>query len=205
MANTTAPLSEVGVASMAADLLDEFNFASFDEDAPLTRFFAREFGYVRDEVLQLYPWHPAKKRALLEPLADAPAFGWATAYNLPADAIRVLPLRADGYLNGNRVAFEIEDGKLLCDYTKALPIHYIYRLTNMAKWRPLMARVLASRLAMYASTRVTGKAEYFNKAQAEYNRVLFEATHADSLERGTPENYLGDDDGNVFSARGIEY
>jgi len=52
MANTTAPLSEVAIASMAAGILDDYTIADLDENRPITRFMAREFGYVRDEVLQ---------------------------------------------------------------------------------------------------------------------------------------------------------
>ncbi len=202
MANTTASLSEVGVAAMAGNLLDEFNISSLDEDTPLARFMAREFGYVRDEVLQLYPWHPASKRAVLTPVEEAPAFGWTTAYNLPADCIRLRPLKDCGEWNGAEKPFELEAGQILIDHTGPLYIKYIFKLTNISKWRPLMARVLASRLAMYAATRVTGKSSYYQKAAEEHRRVLFEATHADSLERGTPENYLnGETD--VFTARGL--
>lgn len=187
---------------MAGNLLDEFTLASLDEDTPIARYMAREFGYVRDEVLQLYPWHPAVKRASLTPLSAAPAFGWKTAYQLPFDCVRLHELRQDGYLNGRLIPFEVESDQILTDATGALPIRYTWRLTNIAKWRPLMARVLASRLAMYASTRVTGKSSYYQKCEAEFIRTMQEATHADSLERGTPENYLHENE-DVFSVRGI--
>lgn len=202
MANTTAPYSEVVVASMAGDLLDEFNISSLDDNSPLSRFMAREFGPVRDEVLQLYPWHVALKRAALDPLDSEPAFGWDYQYQLPTDCIRLLPLRVDGDHNAPEIPYELEDeGRILTNAAGPLYIRYVKKLTNVAKWRPLMIRVLATRLAMYASTRITGKQNYYQKTYAEYQRVFFEATHADSLERGTPEDYSID--GNVFSVRGL--
>ena len=201
MANTVAPLSEVGVASMAGDLLDEFNITSLDENTPAARFMARSFGYVRDETLQLYPWHFATKRALLPVLTELPEFGWDYQYNLPTDCIRVHPLKDDGLLDGVDIPHEVENNRILCDVPTEIKIRYTFRQTNLAKWRPLAARVFAARLAMYAATRITGKSEYFAKSQAEFQRAMFEATHADSLERGTQASYsLGED---VFSARGL--
>lgn len=191
---------------MAAGILDDFHISSLDEDHPIGRFMAREFGYVRDEVLQAYPWWPAMKRAAIDPVSQAPAFGWDYAYNLPEDCLRLSPLRAGGSLDGADIPHELENGQVLTNAGGPLKIRYTQRLTNMAKWRPLMARTLAARLAMYAATRVTGKMQYFEKASAEYQRVFFEATHADSLERGTQERYsLGNQffDDDVFTARGI--
>lgn len=205
MANTTAPLSEVGVASMAAGLLDDYNISDLDDNRPIVRMMAREFGYARDEVLQAYPWHPAVTRASIDPEADAPSFGWTYAYNLPDDCLFLHPLRVDGYINGAPIPYEVELGQILTDQAGPLYIRYTKRLTNIAKWRPLMARVLAARLAIYASTRVTGKIQYFEKAQTEYNRVFFEATRADALERGTIESYGGSGDYGVdtFTVRGL--
>jgi hypothetical protein len=201
MANTSAPLSEVAVASMAASMLDEFRLVDLDQDDPMSRFFAREFGQVRDEVIQLYPWHAFSKRKQLTPETEAPEFGWDYAYNYPSDCIRLLPLRQDGLLNGNDIPHEIEGRQILCDVPTVLPVRYLFRQTNMAKWPPLTARVLAARLARYASTRVTGKSSYFQKCDQEFKMALTEATAADTLERGTAEFY---GDGNdAFSVRGL--
>lgn len=204
MANTSAPLSEVAVASMAAGILDDYHISDLDEDRPITRFMAREFGVVRDEVLQLYPWHPAMARASLSPSTETPAFGWSRNYPLPSDCLRVMPLRVNGEINGADLPHEVEGGSILCNELAPLRVRYIKRLTNIALWRPLMARVLAARLAMYAASRVTGKLQYVEKARGEYQSAMYEATHADSLERGTVETY-GDDYSNVLSVRGITY
>jgi hypothetical protein len=196
MANTSAPLSEVGIANMCAAVLDDFPLNSLDDDTNLGRYLGREFGYVRDELLESYPWHFAKTRALL-PETTAPAFGWDAAYNLPADCLRLLPLRENGEHEGCLIPYEVEaspvnDGRqVLCNVTGGLKIHYIKRLTNAAKFSPTFARALGSRLAMYASTRVTGKTSYFEKAQSSYMMALDEAYRVDSLTRGTPERTEG--------------
>lgn len=190
MANTSAALSEVGVANMAAAVLSEATITSLDDDTALARFMAREFGYQRDEFLQTYPWHFALTRAALAQNADAPAYGWTYAYQLPAACVRLLPITADGSWSGAPIAYELESRQILTDYATSnstLYVRYIRRETNLAKWSPLAARALGARLAVTASLRMTGKAQYFEKAREAYSSALWEAQQADALERGTPE------------------
>lgn len=176
---------------MAANALDEYHIDSLDDDHPLVRFMAREFGYIRDEVLQTYPWHFASTRYLIAVDADAPAFGWNYAYTVPAGVIRVLPLRYMGTKDGARIDCELEGGKILTNVEGPLPIRAIQRVTNIARWQPLAARVFANRLAMVGATRVTGKMQYFEKCEKAYLKSMFEATDADSKERGPSELYDG--------------
>lgn len=203
MADTSAPLSEVAIANMAGSLLNEYPLTSLDNDTPLGRFMAREFGYTRNELLQTYPWHFAKTRALLPALSAAPAFGWTYAYNVPADCLRLLPLRENGALNGEPILYELESGQILTNYADTnggLRVHYIRRETTPSKFPPLFARALANRLAVLAAQRVTGKSQYFQTALSAYTLTLQEAMLADSLERGTPETQYSD---TVLSVRGV--
>jgi len=108
-------------------------------------------------------------------------------------------------LDGEPIAHEVEGGQILTDEAGPLKIRYIKRLTQISQWRPLMARVFAARLAVYAATRVTGKMQYYQKAMDEYQRLMIEAQHADSLERGTTErtSVPGGYTQDVFTVRGI--
>jgi len=200
MANTSAPLSEVGIANMAAALLAEYPIPSLDHDSPLGRFMAREFGYVRNEMLEAYPWHFAKSRALL-PVASTPPFGFLRAYNLPADCLRLLPIRYMGRHDGELYPYEVESNQVLTDYEMngALPIHYIRRETDPTKFTPLFARALGSRLALLCAQRVTGKASYYQVCLEAYRSALLEAYNADSLSRGTPESQYNNE---VLAVRG---
>lgn len=188
MANTSAPLSEVAIAAMAAGILDDFTLTSLDDNTPLARMMAREFGFVRDEISVVHPWTELKSRAVLAPVVTAPAFGWKYAYNVPSDCLRVLPLRAGGLLNGRPIPYEYESRQILTDEPTQLYIHYIRRETNIALWSPLLARAFAARLAILASTRVTGKMQYYTKATEAYRSAMYEAQHVDSLSLGTPES-----------------
>jgi hypothetical protein len=197
VANTSAPLTESGIASMAASMLDDFHITSLDDDSTLGRFMAREFGYVRDEVLESYPWHFAKSRKLLAPTpTTSDDFGWSYKYQTPTDCLRLMPIRDHGTFNAPPVPFEWESGHILTNmppsYMGGLPIHYIRRETNPTKFTPLFARLLATKLSMLAATRVTGKASYYDKMTNAYRAAMQEAVMSDTLSRGPAEDQYGD-------------
>ncbi len=201
MANTSAPLSEVGIANMAAELLSDHGMATLDENTPLGRFMQRNFGYVRDEMLQAYPWHFAKTRKILPVDNAAPAFGYSYSYTLPTDCLKLLPLRCGGLHNGTPIPYELESGKILTngDGNTSLKIHYIRRETDCSKFSPLFARAFGCRLALIASVRVTGKSNYYDRCLLAYQDSMFLAAQQDSLERGTPESQY---DSEVLAVRG---
>lgn len=189
---------------MAAGLLDDYHITSLDDPTPLGRFMSREFGFVRDEILESYPWHIAKDRVLLTAV-QTPPFGWQYQYVLPTDCLRALPPNAGGNWNGDPIPYEVESGKLLCNYAPPLPLIFIRRETNVAKWTALMARAFAAKMAMYAAQRVTGKIQYFDKCRQAYGDAMGEARLVDSLTRGTAEHYYsnGFDGLDAVSARGV--
>jgi hypothetical protein len=199
-------ISDTAVANFAAGVLDNYAVTAIDENTSLGRFFQREYTFVRDEVLQTYPWAFAKKRALLAANLDVPAFGYASAYQLPTDCLRLLPLTVDGKEDAPSVKYELEGREVLCDVRSVLPIRYIRQVTNAAEFTPLFARVLGARLAMMAATRITGKSGYFDKASGLYREAITEARLVDSLERGTPSDYANETYKSTYtaiSARGI--
>lgn len=187
MANTSAPLSEVAIANMAAGILDDYPITSLDDETPIARIMAREFGFVRREVLAMHPWSDVKTRKLLAPMNDAPEFGWGYKYALPADCLRLLPLRENGEWEGNLIPYELESREILCNESGSLKIHYLRDETNPAKFSPLLARAFAARLAITAASRITGKMAMRERAKDEFKEALAAAQIIDSLSMGTPE------------------
>jgi hypothetical protein len=188
MANTAAAYSEVMIASAAASLLDDYRLSSLDDDTPLARFMAREFGLVRDELLRMYPWSFARHRVALTPLSTAP-IGWAYGYALPADHIRSGTQTRAGSRDGISVPHEIEGHTLYSNFGPTFYFRYGRRITDASQFDPLFARALAAKLATYASTKVTGKMSLYQKCSAEYQQTMQMAAQADSLSEGTQGNY----------------
>ena len=185
-------LSEVAIYNMALDMLDEGPVTAPSEDSRAARLLNRNYAQTRDEVLRAHPWNFALTRTALPSLAQAPAFGWLSAYQLPADCLRILPLAREGGFNAAPVPHEIEGGRILTDEPAPLAVRYIRRVTDPGQFDPLFARAFAARLAVYIGHVITGKQSYVERIGRIYTDALTEARRADALE-GTPPAPLGED------------
>lgn len=186
MANTSATLSEVAIANMAADLLAEPAITSLDDNTTFSNFVARQFGYVRDQLLRGHPWHFNRGLAALAADAAAPAFQWTYKYTLPQDFLRLYPLRTV-YPNGPKIPYQIMSGAIYTDQQAPLNIMYGRRVTNAADFDPLFAALLGARLARLGAHRVPGKASYYADAANAEQLAHYEAIHNNSLEAGVDD------------------
>jgi len=208
MANTSQPLSEVAIANMGGNLLEERALTSLDDNTSYARFVASEFGFLRDELQRAHPWHFNKELAILTPLTAEPAFQWKYKYNLPTDYLRLEPLRTQ-YPNGTKITYQLMSRKIYTDQGPTLNLLYHKRITNPALFDPLFARVLGCTLAVMACHRVTGKANYYDKCQDALRTAMFNAEHTNALEKGSDDyvdlGYYGSNTAPMFdvmSSRG---
>lgn len=196
---TSAPLDEVTIANMAIDVLSDIYINDLSEDGPVPEFMNLNFGPVRDELLQMFPWNFAKSRELVAS-SGAPAFGWKYQCLQPSDMIAPLEIRCSGEWNYDPVPFEYEGEYILTDYTPPVPLIYTRRVTNASKFSPLFARTLANRLAWYAAQTVTGKDSFITKARDMMFEAFEQGKLAESLAAGTPQEQFRSD---ILSVRGL--
>ena len=90
MANRTQILN---AALMRAGVQD-INLAF--QDTPAAQVAEAAYDRSLEFCLSLYPWPFALRYAVLAQSADAPAFGYRYAYQLPGDCMRVLDVRHHG-------------------------------------------------------------------------------------------------------------
>lgn len=196
MANTLAPLSETAIANMAATTLDDIHLNSLDDDeTPLSRFIASEFGFARDELLASHVWACGKTRKKLPKLASSPAFGYDYQYQLPTDCLRIVPPRVNGLPDGKLVPYTRDGRLILTDYEAPLCLVYIKRVTNVVELDPLFARALGQYLAVLAAQRITGKESYYDKATRLFQQAIANAQQVNALEigeAGNNSNYAND-------------
>ena len=193
MANTNAPLSEVAICIMAASALDDKTLTSLDDNTVIGRFMASNYGRVRDQTLRSHVWNCAKTRKLLAPVPlTSDDFGWDYKYTLPEDCLRLLPLRNKGQWSGGRIPHELEGRDIRTNYGPVLPVIYIQAQPNAALLDPLLAAVIAGKLAVLGSHKITGKASYTDKALTLFKMAWDEAVHTNALELGTPEHVEND-------------
>lgn len=182
--------SEVEIAKRALDLLGAQPITALDDGSVAGRLCARNYAPARDAVLRDYPWNDAQARAVLAADVQPPAWGFAFAYTLPTDCLRVIEIEGE-LRHGGR--WRVEGGKLLTDTAGPLRIRYTRRLTDPAAIGPLLADAIAARLAAHIAFPITNSA-----SQAEQMRVLAEqmirrARHIDAIEQSQDEQVTADD------------
>lgn len=107
---------------------------------------------------------------------EAPAFGYAHQYQLPAGCIRLVQCFPEG------VYWKIEGDKVLSDAT-GLRCTYIFQPQNLDTLDPLLAQAVALKLATKLAYPQTENKSLVESIQYEYDRVLLtKARGIDSLE-----------------------
>ncbi|MEQ1866567.1 MAG: hypothetical protein ABL996_18170 [Micropepsaceae bacterium] len=170
--------SEVSICNLALqDLGRGLAITALDENSQAARACRLRYPFARDACLRAYNWNFAAARASLPALAEAPAFGFAHAYQLPGDCLFVREVAGD-----DACAWTVERGRLLTDLGAPLNVTYTRAETNPASFDALFTETLAARIAADVAVSLT---ESTGKAQAlwqVYQSKLAEARRRDAQE-----------------------
>jgi hypothetical protein len=191
------PVTEVSICSNALIRLGDKPIASFTEsDVRATRC-ANLWPDVRDDILRAKPWTCAKKRVLLAPLTEGPAFGYTKAFQKPSDWLRTIQV---GY-DGDGTTFADESGQILADLD-VLPLTYIWRNENPATWDAALVNVMTIAMAAQLAYAVTQSASVQANQMQLLEQALRRAGALSGQDDGPDE--LGDYDliASRFSGRG---
>jgi hypothetical protein len=168
--------SEVEICNAALAALGEAPLSSLDEPREAARLARARYGVVRDAVLRAHPWNFAIARALLAPLDEVPAFGFAASYALPADCLRVLEAGTPP------AAWRVEGRRLLTDQEAPLAVLYVRRAEEPGLYDPLFVEALAARLGADLAMRITENASRAAALWDLYQAKLREARTVDARE-----------------------
>ncbi len=138
--------SIVGIMNKALRLIGQTEIASPEQQTPSAVRCSAAWRDVVDEVLRAHPWAHATVWAALSKSDTPPPFGFAHAYVLPADCVRVIDVRADGNLARQGLPFEVVRGNI---YTDAAPCNtrYVARDADPTFWPPDFCDAVAAKLA----------------------------------------------------------
>lgn len=157
---------ETSIANLALAKLGISPIMALTDDSKQAQFANRFFAQTRDEVLSSHRWNFAMRRSALNRLANAPAFEWEFAYQLPADCLRVVQL--NGYdPNEQQGTFAVEADQLFTDAEEA-HVRYIARITDGSLYPPLFVHALATLLASRLAGPLTGSRELPSALMEEY-------------------------------------
>lgn len=185
-------LTDTDICNMALDMLEEAPITSIDDASSVARWFKRNFWSKAWALMRKHPWNFALAREIIPTNADTPAFGWSYAYQIPSDALRIIPLTKEGTDSGTPMPHKVEGDQILTDTPPPLGIRYIKRIDNAGLFDNSFAEALAASLAMSAAHFITGKASYADRMQQAFQNLMLEAQQVDSLE-GLPDDPIDND------------
>lgn len=168
-------MSDIAICNRALRYLGGAEIVSFQQNTREADLCARHYAEARDELLESHNWNFATRYCLLPQLAEAPPFGFARAYRLPEDCLRVRRL-ADGS------NYEVVEKRTL--YTDASPARAIVtaRVTDPTGYPSLFVEALARRLAMALAVPLMNSARLEQAFAQRYGAALELARVADASE-----------------------
>lgn len=175
--------TQVDIANMALALLDEAPIDSLEDDSKAARLCKIHFETTREAELMLHAWAFAIKTGELtgtDTDSGSGTLNWE--YELPADALRVLPLTYDNTLRGVPISWEVRDGNLYSDQSSPRGVRYIGNFTDPDDWNALFIEALAAALAVKIAHPMTHKQSFVQVAQQAYERAIRRAMRANAIE-----------------------
>lgn len=186
--------SEVDVCNSALTLFGETTILSINppDGSLAAALCAQHYHKQRNAALRAFPWGFAMKRAALNQLAAAPAWGFAKQYQIPVDCLRIWKIE-----HTLRTDWKREGDKLLTDVDGVNAL-YISKVTDTNAFDSLFIDALVARLAATLCIALSAKKTTAEMLWVLYKSKIEEAEEIDSQE-GEPEEI--DDDHEIITVR----
>lgn len=171
--------SVIGICNSALIKLGDERITSIGENNKRARLCNEQYPKMRDAVMRAHFWNFAKVRVSLAPLVTPPAFGFRSAFQLPADYSRVYKIQGDP-------RYKIEGQTIVSDEV-ALNLQYIAKITDASLFDDMFAETVAWRLAADVAYAITQSQAVQAAMFKGYDNFLREARGVDAQE-GTPDS-----------------
>lgn len=172
--------------------------ASFDEETKLAARVKGSFDGLRDKVLEDRDWTFAIGRLAAQRDAAAPAWGYPSRYELPADVLRAIEV-VDSSGAGSIDAFAAglypvgggldwqKEGRFIVADTRAdqLYVRAVMRVTDARVWSPSFCQCLAARVARDLCLPLADNHALFRDMASLYRDELLEAAANDGRQGRT--------------------
>lgn len=173
------------IANQAIAILDEAPITSLDDDDKVARLLNLHFDLTVEAELQKHAWVFAiTSDEVVGTDLDTGAGTLNWSYDIPADALRILPLTYNGEPDGVPISWRREGDKILTDQPSPRIIRYIANLTDPNDWDAVFTEVLVAALAVKIALPLTHKTGMLQVAQTAYDRALEAAHRANAIQRG---------------------
>jgi|TARA_B110000238_G_scaffold155473_1_gene168046 hypothetical protein len=167
--------SVVDICNGALNQLGATTILSLTEDSKNARLCNSRFTQVRDALFRQHPWNCLQKRTELAKDTATPAWGFSSAFTLPADCLRLL------YIIDYDSNHKVEGRKILSN-TDTMKILYIGRITDPNEYDELLRETLSASLAADIAYGVTSSNPVAQNMYTLFQDKLRDARFVDSTE-----------------------
>lgn len=183
--------SEVSIANFALRRLGANGITSFSDGTTEGIIVADTFAGIRDSLLREHLWNFATRRTGLAAAATAPAWGYAFAYPVPVDFLRLREVEGQ-QLCAVEIENQAAEGRvILSDLEAPLNIAYIARIEDADLMDVSFHRALSLRCAMEWCEKLTASSALFDMVSGEYVSALRDARTTDGQEE-SPKQFTPD-------------
>lgn len=172
--------SKTEICNGALQIVEEGPLLDFSDDSERGRICRTAYDTVRQAELRKHVWNCAKRRVVLAADTEAPAFGYAYAYPLPADCLRVLRDR-------DSPEWAVEGRTILTDDGPALNLRYVASLEDPAQMDAAFVDALQAAIARRIAGQVTQSSTKVQLARQAYDDAIAEARRANAFENSPQE------------------
>lgn len=162
--------SPTDICNLALAHLGEGPITSLVEDTAAARACELHYAPTREATLRSHRWNFAQARATLPRLVEAPSFGWAHQYELPADCLRVLEVNESEAGDLVSEAYVIEGRRILTNADEVRLV-YLRRVEDEGAFDGLFVEALALRLAIALTESIRGTTQKTAELLQRYERV----------------------------------
>jgi hypothetical protein len=184
------PLADVDIANRALLAVGASRISSLQDDSEAALSIAGYLDGWRTNFISASGncnWSWAKGRAELPALAEAPAWGFKYAYQVPSDFLTLISLGQYGpYPNISNVRgrddgeWSIEGERILCSYAPPLKIRYLRDVPDYSIWGSNCVEAFCLYIASQICERLTQSNSKKQLIMADYQQALIAAAMDDS-------------------------
>jgi len=176
--------STVDICNGALNQLGATTILSLTEDSKNARLCNSRYTQVRDALFRTHPWNCLQARLELAASTTTPAWGFAYAYTLPANCLRLL--RVLDYDSNYKV-----EGRKILSNASTMKILYISRVTDPNEYDELLRETLSAALGADIAYAVTSNNTTSQNMILSYQEKLRDARFVDSTEGQNVDQDLG--------------
>jgi hypothetical protein len=178
------------IANNALSYLSAGSIVNLNDDDAKARAINGIFDQAAKEVIRTHRWSCCIERAQLSQLSASTLqsgnFGYAHAYQLPTDCLRILDINGEPW-SEKAEFFDLNGRQLLSDLGEIF-LRYVKWEDDVSQWDPLLADVISVKIAMKVARQITTDGISAEDLERLYRRRLEDARTVDAMEVGSGEN-----------------